>query len=114
MGQRVCVRAAPGSIVRAGCGAVSRDLLVLAHLRHRACQRDSRVPHHSAAASGFFTLEPPVSIHPVALHDLGHPQSLAFAGAPVPLVARYLETLAMVGEVRLLPDGRYAAVTEPL
>jgi hypothetical protein len=38
----------------------------------------------------------------------------AFAGAPVPLVARHLETLAMVGEVRLLPDGRYEAVTEPL
>lgn len=38
----------------------------------------------------------------------------AFAGAPVPLVARHLETLAMVGEVRVLPDGRYEAVTEPL
>jgi hypothetical protein len=38
----------------------------------------------------------------------------AFAGAPVPLVARHLETLAMVGEVRELPGGRYEAVTEPL
>jgi hypothetical protein len=38
----------------------------------------------------------------------------AFAGAPMTLVARHLETLAMVGEVRLLPDGRYEAVTEPL
>jgi len=38
----------------------------------------------------------------------------AFAGAPVPLVARHLETLEMVGEVRKLPDGRYAAVAEPL
>ena len=38
----------------------------------------------------------------------------AFAGAPEPLAARHLETLAMVGEVRLLPDGRYEAVTEPL
>jgi hypothetical protein len=31
-----------------------------------------------------------------------------------PHVAACLETLAMVGEVRLLPDGRYEAVTEPL
>lgn len=38
----------------------------------------------------------------------------AFAGAPVTLIARHLETLAMVGEVRRLPDDRYAAVTEPL
>jgi hypothetical protein len=38
----------------------------------------------------------------------------AFAGAPVPLVTRHLETLAMVGEVRVLSDGRYQAVTEPL
>ena len=37
-----------------------------------------------------------------------------FAGASVPLVAHELEMLAMVGEVRLLPDGRYEAVTEPL
>lgn len=33
---------------------------------------------------------------------------------PVALAARHLETLAMVGEVRLLPDDRYAAVLEPL
>lgn len=38
----------------------------------------------------------------------------AFAGAPVPLVVRHLKTLAMVGEVRLLEAGRYAAVMEPL
>jgi hypothetical protein len=38
----------------------------------------------------------------------------AFAGAPVPLVVRYLDTLMMVGEVRKLSDGRYEAVTEPL
>jgi hypothetical protein len=38
----------------------------------------------------------------------------AFAGAPVSLVARHLETLAMVGEVRPLGHGRYQAVTEPL
>jgi hypothetical protein len=38
----------------------------------------------------------------------------AFAGAPVPLVTHHLETLAMVGEVRVLGDGRYEAVTEPL
>jgi hypothetical protein len=38
----------------------------------------------------------------------------AFAGAPMTLIARHLETLAMVGEVRLLPDDRYAAVLEPL
>jgi hypothetical protein len=31
-----------------------------------------------------------------------------------PLVARHLETLVMVGELRLIGDGRYAAVTEPL
>ncbi|HEU0053314.1 MAG TPA: DNA methyltransferase [Longimicrobium sp.] len=37
-----------------------------------------------------------------------------FIGAPKPLVARYLETLAMVGEVRILPDGRYEAIVEPL
>lgn len=37
----------------------------------------------------------------------------AFAGAPVPLVARHLETLVMVGELRLV-GGRYAAVAEPL
>jgi hypothetical protein len=38
----------------------------------------------------------------------------AFAGAPVPLFARHLETLAMVGEGCLLPNGRYEAVTGPL
>lgn len=38
----------------------------------------------------------------------------AFAGAPVPLVARHLETLVMVGELRLVGEGRYAAVAEPL
>jgi plasmid stability protein len=38
----------------------------------------------------------------------------ALAGAPVLLVIRHLETLAMVGEVRVLPAGRYAAVSEPL
>jgi hypothetical protein len=38
----------------------------------------------------------------------------AFARAPVPLVARHLETLMMVGELRLIGGGRYAAVTEPL
>ena len=38
----------------------------------------------------------------------------SFTAAPVPLVARRLETLAMVGEVRLLPDGRCEAVAEPL
>ncbi|HET7459681.1 MAG TPA: DNA methyltransferase [Longimicrobium sp.] len=38
----------------------------------------------------------------------------AFAGAPAPLVTRHLETLTMVGEVRVLGDGRYEAVTEPL
>ncbi|HEY0020451.1 MAG TPA: DNA methyltransferase [Longimicrobium sp.] len=37
-----------------------------------------------------------------------------FAGAPVPLVARHLETLVMVGELRLVGEGRYAAVAEPL
>jgi hypothetical protein len=37
-----------------------------------------------------------------------------FAGAPLKLVTRHLETLAMVGEVRRLAGGRYAAVTEPL
>jgi hypothetical protein len=36
-----------------------------------------------------------------------------FAGAPLKLVTRHLETLAMVGEVRRLAGGRYAAVTEP-
>lgn len=38
----------------------------------------------------------------------------AFAGASVLLTTRHLETLAMVGEVRQLTDGRYEAVTEPL
>jgi len=38
----------------------------------------------------------------------------AFAGAPVALVTRHLDTLVMVGEVRKLPDGRYEAVAEPL
>ena len=38
----------------------------------------------------------------------------AFTGAPAALVERHLETLAMVGEVRQLPDGRYEAVAEPL
>lgn len=38
----------------------------------------------------------------------------AFAGASEPLAARYLELLATVGEVRLLGDGRYEGVTEPL
>lgn len=37
----------------------------------------------------------------------------SFTGAPAALVARHLETLAMVGEVREL-EGRYVAVTEPL
>jgi hypothetical protein len=36
------------------------------------------------------------------------------AGAPVPLVARHLETLAMVGEVRRLEGERYEAVAEPV
>jgi hypothetical protein len=36
-----------------------------------------------------------------------------FAGASLKLVTRHLETLAMVGEVRRLAGGRYAAVTEP-
>ena len=38
----------------------------------------------------------------------------AFAGAPVALVTRHLDTLVMVGEVRKLADGRYEAITEPL
>lgn len=38
----------------------------------------------------------------------------AFIKAPVPLVARHLETLMMVGELRLIGGGRYAAVAEPL
>jgi hypothetical protein len=38
----------------------------------------------------------------------------AFARAPVPLVARHLKTLMMVGELRLIGGGRYAAVAEPL
>ena len=38
----------------------------------------------------------------------------AFADAPAALVARHLETLVMVGEVRILPDGRYETVIEPL
>jgi hypothetical protein len=38
----------------------------------------------------------------------------AFSGAPRPLVIRHLETLAMVGEVRKMPHGRYMAVTEPV
>lgn len=38
----------------------------------------------------------------------------AFAGAPRPLIIRHLETLAMVGEVRKMPHGRYMAVTEPV
>jgi hypothetical protein len=32
----------------------------------------------------------------------------------VPLVARHLETLAMVGEVRRLEGERYEAVAEPV
>jgi hypothetical protein len=32
----------------------------------------------------------------------------------MPLIGRHLETLAMAGEVRLLPDDRSAAVLEPL
>jgi hypothetical protein len=38
----------------------------------------------------------------------------AFARAPVTLVARHLETLMMVGELRLIGGGRYEAVAEPL
>lgn len=38
----------------------------------------------------------------------------SFAGAPRPLIFRHLETLAMVGEVRRMPQGRYVAVTEPV
>ena len=38
----------------------------------------------------------------------------AHTGAREPLVRRHLETLAMVGEVRARPDGRYEALTEPL
>jgi hypothetical protein len=38
----------------------------------------------------------------------------SFAGAPVALVMRHLDTLLMVGEVRKLPDGRYEAIAEPL
>ena len=38
----------------------------------------------------------------------------AFAGATEALAARYLDLLATVGEVRLLGDGRYEGVTEPL
>ena len=38
----------------------------------------------------------------------------AHPGAREPLVRRHLETLAMVGEVRARPDGRYEALTEPL
>jgi hypothetical protein len=38
----------------------------------------------------------------------------AFTRAPTPLVRRHLETLAMVGDVRLLPGGRYEAIAEPL
>jgi hypothetical protein len=32
----------------------------------------------------------------------------------VPLVARRAATLAMAGEVRKMPHGRYTAVTEPV
>ncbi|MBW3654999.1 MAG: hypothetical protein KY444_02765 [Gemmatimonadetes bacterium] len=38
----------------------------------------------------------------------------SFTGAPAALVARHLETLAMVGEVRVLSENRYEAVAEPL
>jgi hypothetical protein len=76
----------------------------------KAAEPDAAKPWPADALSQLGAIKMYVSNAPATPSEVG----VAFAGAPVALVARYLDTLAMVGEVRTLADGRYQAVTEPL
>lgn len=69
-----------------------------------------RQPWPAGAVEQIGAAKASVSIAPATPAEV----AATFAGAPVPLVARHLETLVMVGELRLIGDGRYAAVAEPL
>ncbi len=69
-----------------------------------------RQPWPAGAVEQIGAAKASVSVAPATPAEV----AAAFAGAPVPLVERYLEMLAMVGELRIIGDGRYAAVAEPL
>ena len=75
-----------------------------------AAEPDGRRPWPSSAVEQISVLQALVTLRPATPAEA----AAAFDGARPELVRRHLETLAMVGEVRARPDGRYEGVTEPL